>query len=120
MDIVVKSVSLIWDGLFTDKEDQRIQLYTRIFHYGKIFGILPFQFNSKNLTLAPITSGRCYYIFLFNIFYVFASVCKAVYLLFCNWWTNFEEEEFPGGYILQVCYIVGCLLLYSMTLGSSA
>jgi len=113
-DILVRKYSLIRHRVLNDKKDQHIQLYHKIFHCAKLCGLLPFEFNSQTLTLTPITSGRWYYFFLFNLFYIFASICKAAFLLFYNWWTNFEEEEISGGYLLQASYIVGCLQVFSV------
>ena len=105
----------IWkkDVVRTDHE-RVVKIYARIFHCTKIFGILPFEFNSNSLKLTPIYSGRSYYFFWFNLLYVFTTMSKVWYLLFLNWWTNFEQEEIPGGYFMQFCFVSGYSLLYSM------
>jgi len=61
-----------------------------------------------------VYSGWSYYFFLFNLFYVSSTMCKAWYLLFLNWSTNFQEEEIPGGYFMQLGFVSGHLLICSI------
>jgi len=108
----VRKISLIWHMVFNEKEG--IQLYDSIFYCAKVLGALPFEFNPQTQTLTPITSGPWYCFFLFNMFNVFTNLCKATMLIFRNWWTNFEEEEFSGGYFAEGFLVAKCMLIFSM------
>ena len=89
-------------------------IYERIFYYAKIFGILPYHFNVDTFEFTPINSGFSYYVFLFNVIYVFVGNAKVLMLLLPNWWTKFELEEIPGGYFMQLGFMMGYCLLYAM------
>ena len=89
-------------------------IYEMIFHYTRILGIFPFQFNSTTLELIPVTSGFSYNLFRFNVCYLVVTQFKAIFLFLLNWWTNFEFEEIRGGYFMQLGFVTGYFLLYAM------
>jgi hypothetical protein len=91
-----------------------VSVYADFFQTCKIFGILPVQFNVQTLELAPISTGIYYKFFVFNIIYLLVNCFKALLLLGINYYTHFELEDIPGGYFLQITWIMGIALAFSM------
>jgi hypothetical protein len=89
-------------------------IYADFFQTCKTFGILPVQFNVQALELVPISSGIYYKFFVCNMMYLLVNCFKAMLLLGINCYTNFEFEDIPGGYFLQVTWILGIALAFSM------
>ena len=94
--------------------EQIVPIYEKIFYYTRVCGILPFYFNAETSELTPVTSGFSYYLFNFNVGYLIVALFKIIFLLFYNWWTNFEHEDIPGGYFMQLGFFMGYTLLFAM------
>ena len=97
----------IWEDLLT--------FYTKFFDCTSKVGLFPYQFNANTLELVPIESGFSYYLFIFNCIFFFTQTSKVCILLLLNYWTNFEFQEMEDGYILQLNWIIGCLMVFAMT-----
>jgi len=94
-------------------------IYESIFYYASLFGILPYKFNPDTLEVKSIEWGFSYYLYLFNIVYLVVSMSKVIFLFWLNWWTNFENEDIPGGYFMQLMNITGYTLVFAMMYGYS-
>ena len=92
-------------------------IYEKIFHYSRVFGIIPYYFKPDTLELIPVKSGFSYYLFLFNVCYLLVTATKVLALFLRNWWTRFELEEIGGGYFMQLSFLMGYILLLAMISG---
>jgi hypothetical protein len=91
-------------------------VYESFFNHARRIGILPYRFDVYTLEITPVNSGWPYFLFLFNLLYMLVGGVKAVLLFFQNWRTNFEED-IPGGYFIQLTFIMGHILLIALICG---
>ncbi len=66
----------------------------------RVLGFLPYNFNTETFELILVTSGFPYYMYIFNI------CCLNVIS------TNFVHEQIPGGYFMQLSFVMGYLFVY--------
>ena len=94
--------------------EEVVTLYTKFFCYTSRLGLLPYQFNANTMEITSIESGLLFYLFIFNLIFFCIQTSKVCLLLILNYWTNFEFEEIRGGYIIQLTWLIGCLMVFAM------